>query len=214
MTLMNHQRHMALACGLLLSIAAAFAGGLWIPWMDKVEQTQARIVSLEERIAKLRALASRQAELKDALQVMQQFDEADNTGQFIVARSPTLGAADLQRRMQGIITANDARQVRSQPLSGADVGDFHKLEVTVNLYGSLRAIREILFAIEYGQPRIFVEQLLLTGKSARRSRGSQIQRRRRSQITGAQTGIEISARLSVSAYMQHKEQANARPTDG
>lgn len=204
---MNNYRHMALAWGLLLLIVAASAVGLWIPLWDQAAQNQARIAALEHRIAKFHALKSTQSELNDALLVLQQSDGPNNASQFIVAKSPTLGLAELQRRINETIVATNARQISSQPLSGKDAADFHKLEVIVNLSGSLPAVQEILFALEHDQPRLFIEQARIQGSRAGRRRQSVA--RQRSGIPDAQPALELSARLLVSAYMQRGEEPDA-----
>ena len=133
---MNSYRHMASAWGLLLLIVAVLAAGMWIPLWVQTEQNQDRIVALQDRNAKFHALKSTQTELNDALIVLKQSEGRDNAGQFIVAKSPILGAAELQRRINGVIVATNARQISSQALSGTDAADFYKLEVTVNLSGN------------------------------------------------------------------------------
>lgn len=206
---MNRYRHMALAWGLLLAIVAMFAATMWIPWNDRVELNRARIESMAERIARFRALASTQAELTEALTVMQQSSAPDDASQFITAKSPTLGAADLQRRIKQIIVEKNGRQVSSQPLDATEVADLHQVEVNVNLTGSLPAIQEILFALEFGQPRIFIKDALIQASAASRNRSSAARRRTRN--SGTQQAMALSARLLVFAYMQRSDESDATP---
>jgi hypothetical protein len=206
---MNNYRHMAFAWGLLLLIVAAFAAGMWIPLWVQTEQNQARILALQDRIAKFHALKLTQTELNDALIALQQSDGRDDAGQFIVAKSPILGTAELQRRINGIIGATGARQISSQALSKTDTADFYKLKVTVNLSGSLQAIQRILFALEHDQPRLFIEHARIQGKRTGRRRLSAAQQRQRLRILGAQPHTDLSAQLLVTAYMQRGEETDA-----
>lgn len=205
---MNGRRHMALAWGLLITIIATAAAIVWLPLMDEAARNRTRILSLEDRITKIQGLASTQIQLKRALDDMRRSIGSENSKQFFVAKSPTLGAADLQRRIQEILTAKNVRQISSQPLNATDVNDFHKLQVTVNFSGSLRAIHDVLYDLEFGQPRIFIEQLLVSEKSATRAR----RRRQKIQSNVTTAGQELSVRLMAGAYLQIGNESDAPTT--
>jgi general secretion pathway protein M len=210
---MNERRHMILAWVLIVTVVAAVAATVWLPLTELAQRNHARIVSLDDRVAKIQTLAATQDNLKKSLENMQRSIGSNNSNQFVVAKTPTLGAADLQRRVQAIIVENNARQISSQPLSATNVSDFHKLQVTINFSGSLPAIHDVLYELESGQPRVFIEQLLITKNSARRSRRART--RQQTNLRQAMSTIqrELSVRLMASAYMQNGDRPDELTAD-
>ena len=160
---MSKLRHIALAWGLLLAIVAAFASGLWLPLVDKLQENRTRIAELDNRIAKLASLALTRDDLKAQIAAADNAEDGDGADQYIAAKSTTLGTAELQRYLQETIVANGAKQSSSQALPGSATNGLHKLAVKVNFSGSLSSLQRILFGLEYGWPHILVEELLVSG---------------------------------------------------
>ena len=133
---MNERRHMILAWVLIVTVVAAVAATVWLPLTEQAQRNHTRIASLDDRVAKIQTLAATQAKLKTSLKNMERSIGSENSNQFVVAKSPTLGAADLQRRVQAIIVENNARQISSQPLSATNVSDFHKKKVRLIFLGA------------------------------------------------------------------------------
>jgi len=210
---MNERRHMILAWVLIVTVVAAVAATVWLPLTELAQRNHARIVSLDERVAKIQTLAATQDNLKKSLENMERSIGSNNSNQFVVAKTPTLGAADLQRRVQAIIVKNNARQISSQPLSATNVSDFHKLQVTINFSGSLPAIHDVLYELESGQPRVFIEQLLITKNSARRSRRARTRQQSNSRQAMSTSQRELSVRLMASAYMQNGDRSDELTAD-
>ena len=202
---MNERRHMILACLLIVTVVAALGATVWVPLTEQAQRNHARIASLDGRVAKIQTLAATQANLIKSLQNMERSIDSENSNQFFVAKSPNLGAADLQRRVQAVIVENNARQISSQPLSATNVSDFHKLQVTINFSGSLPAVHDVLYELESGQPRVFIEQLLITKGTANRARTRQQSNFRQAMSTNQR---ELSVRLMASAYMENGDQSD------
>jgi general secretion pathway protein M len=210
---MNERRHMILAWILIVTVVAAVAATVWLPLTKQAERNHARIASLDGRIAKIQTLAATQDNLKKSLKNMERSIGSEDSNQFVVAKSPTLGAADLQRRVQAIIVKNNARQISSQPLSATNVSDFHKLQVTINFSGSLPAIHDVLYKLESGQPRVFIEQLLITKSSARHPRRARTRQHSNLRQAVSTSQRELSVRLMASAYMENGDRSDGLTTD-
>ncbi len=207
---MKERRHMLLAWGLLLSIIASVAVVVWLPLMDEAERHRTRVGSLSERVGRVQGLASTKQQLTEAVAQLRQSIGSADSNQFVVARSPTLGAAELQRRIQQIISASNARQLSSQPLAVAEVANLHKLQVTVNFSGDLRSLHDVLYGLKSGQPRIFVERLLVSGKSNQRARRARARRQQNAQLGVSNAGQQLSVRLMAAAYMQIGDGSDAQ----
>lgn len=193
---MSGWRHSALAWGLLFAIVAAFASGLWLPSIDKLNENRNRLADLENRITKLELLARTRDDLKARIEAANHPEAGDEASQYVAAKSPALGTAELQRYLQDTIVANDAKQISSQAFPATMTNAFQKLVVSVNISGTLRSLQGILRKLEYGQPRIFVEQVLISANAA--ALPSTL-RRRRNDVQNSNP--ELSARLLVAAYM-------------
>ena len=205
---MNQRWHPASAWGLLITVIATVAATVWLPLMDQAQLSRDRIASLEQRVTRIQALESTQLQVNDELAQLRYSIGFENSNQFVVAKSPTLGAAELQRRIQDIIVANNASQISSQPLNPAATVDFYKLVVNVSFSGNINSLLDVLYALEFGQPRIFIDQLLISGNSVRRNR---THARQKAQSRLTPTGRhDLSIRLMASAYMQLGECSDAK----
>jgi len=205
---MNERRHLAFAWGLLITIVVTVAATIWLPLMDRAERSRARIASLEQRVTRLQALGSTQLQMNKELAQLRHSIGSENSNQFVVAKSPTLGAAELQRRIQAIIVANNARQISSQPLNLVATADIHKLQVNVNFSGNINSLHDVLYALEFGQPQIFIKQLLVSGNSTRRNRTRSRQKAQSETVSKGKHNLSI--RLTASTYIQLGESSDAR----
>lgn len=206
---MNDRRQMLLALGLLVSIVTSIAAVAWLPLTESVKKNRERLSYLTERVDQIEGLKSKQQRLQNAVAQLQQSTGSMGSNQFVAAKSPILGAATLQRRLKQTIAANNARQISSQPLVSSEETDLHKLQVVVSFSGNLRALHNILYELEAVDPRIFIEQLLIS----KRPDPSVQSRRRQGTISDLSTmKHSLSVRLLATAYMQLDETYDAQST--
>ena len=198
---------MLLAWLLLLSLVASYVLVIWAPLRAEVTATQDRLHDSHARLAKYQDLESQRGKLTQQIAELRRDGEVGLSNGLLQANSRTLALAELQNHIDDIIAQHKAIQTSSQPLNTNSENDRQKIEVSVNLTGSMEAIQGILFTLEQQPPRLFVDRVMLQVKrSPRRAQ-------RRSNMAAAaaiqEIAIELSARLLIRAYMQPDATADA-----
>lgn len=205
---MTDARQMLLAWMLLLSVVAAFIFGVWLPLTDGLNESHSRIAELRQRIAKYESIEATRGEITADLTRLEKRSKADSAARFINAKSVTLGGAELQRRIQALVAQYGAKQTSSQPLNQNDETEIPKLQVSVNLSGSLESIQQIVFSLEQSKPRLFIEQALIQSSGSSRSARAANARARSRMSAPTSAGPMLSVRLLVTAYLQRNNGQN------
>lgn len=194
---MQHPEHSALPSGRsgrLLALALLFASviiflllavmpavNLWNSLGDELETLRAqadgyqRLVTRKDEIAK--QLIERQAEIAEA---------AD----YLAEADPAIAAAQAQRDL-GAAAETSGVDVRTTfTLPPATVDGFTSIGFQLSLSGPMRSLRDFLYAIEAGQPRLVVDRLLI----------------RASQSSGTSVTTEVyEMMLDLHGYMSAEE---------
>jgi general secretion pathway protein M len=186
MTLELSPRQHCAAAVLLLALAAAAGLSLlasaWQQYRANVEE----IETLGARLAQFHALRGRRAELAGQIEMLEQGQGPDAQA-FLAGGSPALAAANLQARVKQQVESGGGRLISTQamPVDGAD--RFPRIVLKVHMNASVEALRGVLFGLETGNPRLYIEQLAIQSyqRDARRAPGG-----------GAQPALDVHFELS------------------
>ena len=161
------QRLAALA--LLLALPALGYLGVAAPLMDGYAEARAEIVAKRERLTRLYRVAALRDGLQARLSALRR-TQADS-GVFLDGSTPALAAARLQDRVSRLAgqTGGEVRSVQSlKPEPGDGVT---RIAVKARVTGDVRALQELLYALETGRPLIFVEDLEVRARLRRGETG-------------------------------------------
>lgn len=171
------------AVGLLIAVVVLAYAVLIAPVIELYRGYGEEIAELTHRLEQQRRVAADVPTLRRALADLQNRRETSTF--YLDSASPTLAVAELQSYVESAITRHGGQLVSTQIVPDDTDARFPSSAVTVNLRGSVQALRDVLYALESGRPLIFVEGLSVSATTARVSR------------LRNRTGIEVPEILNV-----------------
>lgn len=148
-----------LALCILGAVLTVFMMGIVLPlvtaWNDLDDQFQAltvrasgydRLVARQDTIAaQLTALRERLAEASD----------------YLVVAEPAVAAAETQGKLSALATDSGALVRSTLTLQPTVADGFTAIGFQLSVSGSMLAVRDLLYAIESGQPRLIIDRLMI-----------------------------------------------------
>jgi len=185
--------HAAGALALLVAVVVAVYLGVARPVMDRHGFYRQSVESMEQRLrGYARLIASRPA-LEKQLQVLQRDRSAQQ--HFLAAKTPSLAATELRRRVKSVVQAAGGTLVSTQDVQAENGDVFPRVTLKVQMQGSTQALQGVLHALESQRPLLFVEDLRVRSREIRRRRTPRDRRNRRSKTT--KTPVKLETRLTV-----------------
>lgn len=188
-------RSRALALTILLLLLAGLVAAVVLPVWSANRHFDTRIEQMESRLAILRRSASIGAELKAEYDRLQRSQASDV--HYLKSRSDALGAAELQRILKRVATPKGAEIISTQILPSKQEEGATRVTLRVRMRGSLETLVGVFYALETGNPYLFLNNVALRGRPLARRR-----------VVGMARGVKKLPTLDIdfelSGYMRGK----------
>ncbi len=190
MQTLNDKQQRWLAIGLLLCIIISIGLLIFMPWYNNLTNTLEDIDEQKFRDKRYqRVIASREEVL---VEIDKGRNEINALGYFNDKETPSLAAAELQKRIKEMVQNADGEISSTQVLPNKDQDGLLRITVKVKLTGDMEMLKNLLFEIEAEKPLMIVEKLTIVPGRKKRNR-----RTRKTEQTG-----KIVVTLEVSGYMR------------
>lgn len=153
------------AISLLIVICAAFGFGLGFPLAQEYRLAFAEVAQYRVALDGYQRIAQRETSLRQAIEELKR---DRSLKQVLLPLGSDSGAtAAIQDRVQSIIGNAGAWLTSVQPLA-ATLDDGHKrIGMRVAFATDIEALRDILYALEYGQPVMILEGVYVHARTSR-----------------------------------------------
>lgn len=169
-----------LALGLLLTVVTLVVTGLVWPVTAQFQHYQQAMERLAFSLVRYRQVAATKAPLQAQVEQLKDFRQSQ--GYFIVRDTPALASADLQQRVNKVVTEYGGQLRSTQVVPVQLEGGFSRIAIRVQMAGDMETLRGVFYELASGRPLLFLENVQVRPGRATRWRRS---RNRQLQETGA-----------------------------
>jgi general secretion pathway protein M len=166
-TLSARQRRLLALLILAILIVLVFSLTLLPLWSTHRHYAQT-IAELQNRTEIIERMVAAGTGLQSRHQQLRQTQAADR--HYLKNETDALAAAELQRLVKRIAVAKKMEVLSIQILPAAQEQGFTRIALKVHMRGTLDSIVQLFYALETGEPLLFMEDMSLRSH-ARRSRG-------------------------------------------
>jgi general secretion pathway protein M len=145
---------LGLLVGLVLAGVALIALPLWLAHRHYDEALE----DLDRRLVRYERMAAARPALQQKLEAVR---AVGSRKYFLKASAPSLSAAEIQERARQFVESNGGRLISVQVAQPKDDGRFRQVTVTVQANANIAATRRILYALEAGEPYLFVDSFTI-----------------------------------------------------
>jgi general secretion pathway protein M len=141
---------LALLVAVLLMVLAGIAFPLWVlhRHYDSAIDDATRLLGRYARIAGMReGLQKKIVEVK----------ALEKAGHFLKSTNPALAAAEIQALAKTVVETNGGKLNSMQILPHKDDGLYRQISVTLQLTGTLKAMKKMVYALESSRPYLFMD---------------------------------------------------------
>lgn len=178
------QRRITAALLLLIALAMVSAA-IAYPVYKLHEHYDSAIETLQFRFDKLRAVAAQRAEIQKVLTMV----KGENPARFFLKNSAAnLAGSELQDLVRAAVEKGGARLTSVQVAAPKDDGRYRQIILNLQIIANIMTLQKTLYALEGGQPYVFVDNLRINSTQFRGARPN--------------PGLEpeVTIQLDVSAY--------------
>jgi general secretion pathway protein M len=144
---------------LVLRYAVWPAADAWMSLEDELAETRLQIDHYRRLLAQMPALREATAELERTRPLSALLLSGDNRA---------LAAADLQRSLQRAVEEHGATMLSLRVKPTASQGALERIAVEARLRADVRQLRDLLYYVESSTPYLFVDNLSINVRTARR----------------------------------------------
>ena len=163
----NQRRLLALAI-MVVGLGAVFSATA-LPFLLANRHYQDTIEGMESRLQQLQRAAAIADTLKPQYEQLERWQKTD--AHYLKSNSAALAAAELQRLLKRIATTKNAQVVSTQILTTRQEEGFDRISLKVRMRGQLEHIVQAFYALETGDPFIFLDYVSIRAGRGRRIRG-------------------------------------------
>lgn len=164
---LRQRRLLALAI-LVVTLGAVFSATV-LPVLLANRHYQGTIDSLESRLQQLQRAAAKGDTLQPKYEQLKSWQTTGS--QYLKSTSAALAAAELQRLVKRIVVAEKAEVVSTQILATRQEEGFERVALKVRIRGELGSIVQSFYALETGEPLVFLDNVSIRARKGRRVRG-------------------------------------------
>lgn len=161
------------------------------PLVAKHRENRDTIAQYQDQLQSYRRIAANRPQLQARHE--QLLRDPISQDAYLSGESEALVAANLQNRVKKIIEANGGQLASTQILQSGDEDGFRVVTIRVRMTADIDAASKIFYALEAGQPFLFVDGVDISARQARR--------RRRNQRTVPQN-VNLNINYDVYGYMR------------
>lgn len=190
MQTLSKQQQRWLALGLLACLIISLSALILVPWYNSLSAINEEVDEQVFRNKRYqRVIASREEVL---VEIDKGRKEINALGYFTVQSSPSLAAAELQKRIKRMVQNAGGEISSTQVLPNRDQDGLVRITVKVKITGDMEMLRNLLFEIEIAKPLMVIKNLTVVAGPKKRNRKT-----RKSEATG-----KVVVTLEVSSYMR------------
>lgn len=138
------------------------------PLVSAYQETDDAIRQTNENLLRYEQISRSFPVLKEQLEELAQ--RQGRSGVYLSGDTDALAAAQLQADVSSTIQKHDGQLRSVQILPVASDGDFKRVSVRVQLTATLSALTRILYSLEGRRPFVFIDNLDIKNRRARRTR--------------------------------------------
>ncbi|MEM7224701.1 MAG: type II secretion system protein GspM [Pseudomonadota bacterium] len=180
----------ALALGLLLALILAAYQLAVAPLVTAYQESDKQIAEVQDQLTRFSRIAQLRPAYEEQMQELGQRLAAG--GIYLKGETDSLAGAELQARISGLIEQSGGRVRSIQILPVGEDEGFRKVGARVQLTATLGALEKVLYALEASKPFVFIENLDIKNRRARR----------RNKDSDAQSEPELTIRFDAFGYLR------------
>jgi general secretion pathway protein M len=185
-------RQRALAVGILVILLLAVYMVLVDPIVSMHQDYNQRVEQLQERLAGFQRIAASQQSLDKAYKQLRRTVAVQNSG-YVNGETEALAAAEMQGYVKRIVEENGGHLTSIQILSDNETDEpAPRIALKVQITGAIETVQKVFYALESGQPYVFLEDVYLHSRSAYTFRPNQPQL------------LQMDIRFNLYSYLQPK----------
>ena len=163
----------ALALALLVAVIAFAYYVVLVPLRESFAETDRRIADAKALLTRYEKLAAGRPALE--AQVAELRSRQSTEGNYLSGGTDALAAADLQERVNGIITGNGGTLRSIQVLPAEDENGFRKVAMRMQFTATTPSLFNIVYALEAQTPLLFIDNFEAQARRKRRTTAEQEQ---------------------------------------
>jgi general secretion pathway protein M len=187
----------ALAWTLLVLVPLLVLAAVALPWLQRMEGLDESISAAEDQLLRYRRLVATLPMLRAELDKVN--SNRDFKAFYFSAKTPALAGADLQRKVQDIVSAAQGRLISTQLLPEEKEEQPARVRLRTQIQGSTDTLLQVLYRIEESRPFLFVEQVSVRS-SARPEQPEQVAGVRPVRRMPANEAGELTVRLDIFGF--------------
>ncbi len=152
-----NRRYCALAWTLLVLVALLILAAVALPWLQRMGALDASIEAAEDQLLRYRRMVATLPTLRAELDKVN--SNQDFKAFYFSAKTPALAGAELQRKVQDIVSAAKGRLISTQLLPEEENEQPARVRLRTQIQGSTDTLLQVLYGIEESRPFLFVEQV-------------------------------------------------------
>lgn len=181
---------------LLILVPGLLITAVAVPLLVRLERLDTAIAERRDQLFKYRRLIATLPGLRAELEQVKANE--DFKAFYFSAPTPALAGAELQRKVQDIVTAASGRLISTQLLPEEKEENPPRVRIRTQIQGSTETLMDILYEIEQARPFLFVDQLSVRS-SARPDLPERLGRARNVR-SGVDPGGELTVRLDIFGF--------------
>jgi len=128
-----------------------------VPWLGQVRRLDDGLAAGLEQLGRYQRLVATLPGLRAELEQVN--NNQDFKAFYFDAPTPALAGAELQRKVQDIVTAAQGRLISTQLLPEEKAEQPSRVRLRVQIQGSTETLIEVLYQLDQARPFLFVEQV-------------------------------------------------------
>lgn len=170
---------------------------LALPWMERVARLDGGIADGQDQLQRYRRLIATLPALRAELERVN--NNQDFKAFYFEAATPALAGAELQRKVQDIVTAAKGRLISTQLLPEEKDEQPARVHLRTQIQGSTETLLEVLHQLDLARPFLFVEQVSIRS-SARPDLPEQTPQGRPIRRQAGNEAGELTVRLDIFGF--------------
>lgn len=168
-----------IAWALAILLPVVLVAVIALPWLQRYDALTAAIDTGEDQLVRFRRQVETLPTLRAELEQVKANE--DFKAFYFDAPTPALAGAELQRKVQDIVTAAKGRLISTQLLPEQPNEHPPKVRLRIQIQGSTDTLLDVLYAIEQARPFLFIDQVSVRSSARpeepeRRVRGRTVRR--------------------------------------
>lgn len=167
MNLPDGRRGQLVALGILLIVLLVISKHLLIPTIDSYLSIDEDISDSLDQLQRYQRIANNLPSLR---QEATKLDKQQPLRSFLLSgNNRSLAAAALQNRFKELVSRHGGRIMSTRTLQAIPDGSFEQIPLVSRIQIGLQPLQQVIHELEQGKPYIFVDQLNITARRARRN---------------------------------------------